>query len=133
LGRYYRQGFGGLNYLKTPRSISRTCYFCWKMGIPLRRDRLPLHLVVLLQRFEKWEVDFIGPINPPTWHSGARYIITSTNYLTRWVEATWMQDCNMHIGAQFLFENIITRFGCPMSLTSDQGKYFINCHNWNLN
>jgi transposase InsO family protein len=28
--------------------------------------------------------------------------------------------------ASFIFENIITRFGCPTSLTSDQGGHFIS-------
>ena len=27
---------------------------------------------------------------------------------------------------RFIFENIISRFGCPRSLTSDQGTHFIN-------
>lgn len=28
--------------------------------------------------------------------------------------------------ARFIFENITSRFGCPKSLTSDQGTHFIN-------
>jgi transposase InsO family protein len=30
------------------------------------------------------------------------------------------------IAARFIFENIITRFGCPRSLTSDHGAHFIS-------
>jgi hypothetical protein len=30
-----------------------------------------------LQTFEKWAIDFVGPINPPGKHTGARYIITA--------------------------------------------------------
>jgi hypothetical protein len=71
-------------------------------------------------------VDFIGPINPTTKHSKARYIITATDYLTRWAEATIVQDCSTDTAARFIFENIITRFGCPRSLTSDQGAHFIS-------
>jgi transposase InsO family protein len=71
-------------------------------------------------------VDFIGPINPTTKHSKARYIITATDYLTRWDEATVVQDCSTDTTARFIFENIITRFGCPRSLTSDQGGHFIS-------
>jgi len=33
----------------------------------------------------------------------------------------------MHTTALFIFENMITKFGCPKSLISDQSKHFINC------
>jgi hypothetical protein len=53
-------------------------------------------------------VDFIGPINPPTKHSKARYIITTIDYLTWWDEAEVVQDCSIDTTARFIFENIIS-------------------------
>jgi hypothetical protein len=53
-----------------------------------RSCELLLQPVRDLQTFEKWEVDFIRPINRISKHSKARYIITAINYLTHWVEAT---------------------------------------------
>jgi len=41
-------------------------------------DGLPLHQVVVSQPFEKWELDFIGPIYPPARNRSTRYIITTT-------------------------------------------------------
>jgi transposase InsO family protein len=55
-----------------------------------------------------------------------RYIITVTEYLTRWVEVALVKDCSADIATPFLFEQVITRFECPRILMSDQGTHFIN-------
>jgi hypothetical protein len=80
---------------------------------------MPLQPQVMLQVFYKWAIDFVGPINPPTKRLGARYIITATKYLTRWVKATPIKYCNTKTTTHFLFEHMITRFGCPRILMSD--------------
>ena len=87
---------------------------------------MPLKPEITLQAFNKWAIDFVGPINPPRKRTGTRYIITATDYLTRWVEAAPVKDYNVAIAAQFIFENILARFGCPRILMSDQGTHFLN-------
>ena len=81
---------------------------------------------VTLQPFDKWAVEFLGPITPPGKRIGARYIITVTDYLTRSAKAAPVVDCTAMTAAKFIFENIVTRFGCPRILMSDQGSHFIN-------
>jgi transposase InsO family protein len=87
---------------------------------------MPLAPQMTLQAFEKWAIDFVGPINPLGNHTGTRYIITATKYLTKWVEAREVKDCSENTGMRFIFDDIISRFGCPEILMSDQGTHFIN-------
>jgi hypothetical protein len=48
----------------------------------------------MLQAFDKWAIDFVGPINPPGKRTRSRYIITTIDYLTRRVEAKPIKDCS---------------------------------------
>jgi hypothetical protein len=68
------------------KSIVIIVMFCQRVGNPSRRDEIPLIPQVNLQVFDKWEVEFVGPINPPSRISGERYIITMIKYFTRWDE-----------------------------------------------
>ena len=96
------------------------------IGKPSRRDELLLVPQVTLQPFDKWVMEFVGPINPPGKTTGVWYIITGTEYLTRWEEFAPTVDCTTETAAKFIFKNIVTRFGCPRILISDQGSHFIN-------
>lgn len=87
---------------------------------------MPLVPQVTLTDFGKWVVDFVGPINPPKKRTGARYIITVTEYLTRREEVTPISDCSATIADNFLFEKVVTSIGCPRILSSDQGSHFLN-------
>jgi hypothetical protein len=103
-----------------------SCDTFQRVGNPSHRYELPLQPVRELQSFEKWVVDFIGPIHPLNKHSKARYIITAIYYLTRWTEAEAVQYCSTDTSARFIFENVITQFRCPRNITSDQGTHFIS-------
>ena len=87
---------------------------------------MPLVPQVTLQPSDKWAIDFVGPINPPAKKSGARYIITAIDYLTRWAEAQPVKTYSASTAENFIFDNILSRFGCPRILMSDQGSHFMN-------
>jgi transposase InsO family protein len=46
--------------------------------------------------------------------------------LTRWVKAREVKDCSETTVVWLIFDDVITRFGCPKILMSDQGTNFIN-------
>ena len=69
-------------------------------------------------------IDFIGPFPIPAKRIGARYIITTVEYVTKWVEEEPVDTCSSEIATKFIYENIITRFGCPITLISNQGSHY---------
>lgn len=117
---------GWLTLFQDAKVYAKNCGVCQRVGKSSCCEEILLHQVRALATFEKWFVDFIGPIHPPTCHSHDRYIIATTYYLTGWVEAVPVKDCIADMNAQFIFANITTRFGCPRILTSDQRPHFIN-------
>jgi hypothetical protein len=68
---------------------------------------MPLRPKVTLQLLDIWAIDFVGPINPTTKSTGARYIITVTEYLTRWAEAAPVKYCSAETTTHFLFNDIV--------------------------
>ena len=51
--------------------------------------------------------------------TGARYIITAVEYVTKWAEDELVDTCSSEIATKIIYENIITRFGFPLTLISD--------------
>ena len=101
------------------------CDQCQRMGAPSFRNHWPLNPIIPLAPFEKWGIDFIGPIAPI---SGRRkkYIILATDYATKWVEARATRKNDGHTIASFLFTEIMMRFGHPLELVSNRGLHFLN-------
>ena len=99
---------------------------CQRATRPTNQDHMPLHLVLPQLPFEKWGLDYVGPIKPTTRGSQARYIIVATDYLTKWVEARAVRKVDARSTAWFIYEQVITRFGCPIEIVIDRGTHFIN-------
>ena len=76
--------------------------------------------------FEIWAIDFIGPFPALTRRTGAHYILTTVEYVTKWVEEEPVKTFSSEVAPKFIYEDIITRYGCPLTLISDQGSHFIN-------
>ena len=55
------------------------------MGQPLKSDEMSLQPQIVIEPFEKWALDFVGPINSSSQQKS--YILVCTDFVTKWVEA----------------------------------------------
>lgn len=62
----------------------------------------------------------------PKGRANARFAIVAIDYFTKWVEAEPLAKITEVNTSKFLWKNIISRFGIPHSLVSDNGKQFDN-------
>ena len=75
-----------------------------------------------LEPFEKWGMDIVGPINPSSRQK--KYIIVSTDYLTKWAEAKVVKVAIEDKVVEFLRENVFYKFGYPREIVTDPGAQF---------
>ena len=87
-----------------------------------KRQAMPVDLMV--KPFSFIVVDAIGPL--PQSKKGNKYILTIVDYLTRFVEAFPVKDLKTSTWLSTLLEGIVTRYGVPLNLLSDQGSNFVS-------
>ncbi len=68
--------------------------------------------------------DIMGPMNKTV--RGNTYIITFTDYFTRWSEAFPLPETTAETITKIFVENIICRYGCPRFLVTDQGSNYMS-------
>ena len=92
------------------------------MGKPTPEDEIPLQPQVVLEPFENWGMDFIGPIDPPSVMK--KYISVCTDYLKKWVDTKDVKVATKEKVVEFLRENVLYKFVYPRELVTDQGSQF---------
>jgi hypothetical protein len=70
--------------------------------------------------FMKWGLNFIGPIKLARRLTSNKYILVDKNYVTKWVEAKALRTTTTIVTTRFMYEYILTRFGCPLTIIIDQ-------------
>ncbi|XP_057864863.2 uncharacterized protein LOC131072644 [Cryptomeria japonica] len=83
---------------------------------------MPLRPVSVEEPFAQWGLDFVGMINPPS-SAGHKWILTATDYFTRWSEAIPLWNSSESEVLTFL-EDLTCRYGTPKTVISDNARAF---------
>ena len=126
--RLYRQllqlGYYWATMKKDSEELVKTCPTCQVLGDAIHAHPNMLQDMTTLWHFHTLGLDLIGPINPPS--NGHIWILATTEYFTKWVEVIPLKKATRAVVTNFIREHIITGFGTPKRLISDNGTPFIN-------
>eukprot|EP00253_Pinus_taeda_P031091 PITA_31091 len=118
-----RAGYYWPTLFKDSHSYVRRCQIFHTSAGRQRKPSMPLHPVNIEKPFSQWGLDIIGEIVPHC-SKKHRYIVTATDYFTKWVEAVPLKITNSENIIEFIDQFIITRFGLPSTLIFDNASYF---------
>ncbi len=111
---------------KYTHEFCRSCDSYQKIGEFKTKNVAKLVTTLQEEPFMKWGLDFIGPIKLARRLIGNKYILVTIDYATKWVEAKAFKTNTIVVTNRFLYEYILTRFGCPLTIVANQGILYIN-------
>ncbi|RVW82180.1 putative mitochondrial protein [Vitis vinifera] len=97
--RVLQLGFCWPSLFKDAHTICKSCDRCGKLT---RRNMMPLNPILIVELFDVWGINFMGPFPIPCKHNDHRVVL------------------------KFLKENIFSRFWVPKAIISDGATHFCN-------
>ena len=108
--------------------ISQHVSACPRCQLRRTTDRPPPPLLTSMPQCtslnQRVAIDLMGPLRTST--HGKNYVMCMTDAFTKYAEIVAIPDKSAPVVARVLFEKWICRFGCPVEITSDNGKEFCN-------
>ena len=98
------------------------CDICASTKSPYRAPRAPMGRMQVGEPLDRLSVDFLGPL--PVTPRNNRYILLATDHFSKWVEIMAVPDQTAKTCANKLLNEVVARYGCPLTILSDQGGAF---------
>ncbi|XP_028075765.1 uncharacterized protein LOC114277996 [Camellia sinensis] len=97
----------------------RRCEKCQKFAHQIHQPARELLPLTSPWSFALWGLDIVEPL--PVAPGNRKFFIAATDYFTKWVEAEPLATIKEKDVKKFVWKNVITRFGIPKALISDNG------------
>jgi hypothetical protein len=117
LGTYWWRGVYG-----DVRKVVQNCATCDRVKATFNAHHATLHPLPIEGLFYRWGVDLCGPFDKTA--AGNEYIMICIEHFSKWVEAIPIPNKKAATTAQALMANVVSRFGAPAEVLTDQGVEF---------
>ncbi len=97
----------------------KSCDACQKTRGLATQSLAKLVTSFLEEPFIKWGLDFVGSTKPTRRYTRNKYILVAIEYAIKWVETRALRSNTKTITTKFLYECILTRFRCPLTIVTN--------------
>lgn len=120
--RAITQGYWWPNMQREAHEYVRKCDQCQRFAPNIHQPGGTLNPLSSPWPFAQWGLDIVGPFPKAT--GNRKFLLVGTDYFTKWVEAEPLANIRDVDAKKFIWKNIITRFGIPHTLITDNGLQF---------
>ncbi|KAL0403666.1 UNVERIFIED_CONTAM: Retrovirus-related Pol polyprotein from transposon gypsy [Sesamum radiatum] len=117
-----RQGYFWPTLVKDAVEFARKCESCQRYASLIHTPATPMEPIRIACPFDQWGIDILGPF--PQAVAQKKFIVVAVEYFSKWVEAEALARITEREVINFIWKNIICRFGIPRVLISDNGTQF---------
>jgi len=83
-----------------------------------------MHYMLYPWPFAKWGMDIIRPFSPGK--GQCKFLLVGIDYFTKWIEVEPLTTITTQNVQNFLWKNIVCRFGIPHVIFTDNDRQFID-------
>ena len=98
------------------------CETCGANKTPTTNPKAPLGNMPSGAVFDRLCTDLLGPF--PVTPRKNRYILVVTDHFSKWVEIFAVPDQSAETTARVILNEVIARYGCPVTIHSDKGSNY---------
>ncbi|XP_058223147.1 uncharacterized protein LOC131332856 [Rhododendron vialii] len=121
--RAISQGYWWPTMKKDSEEFVRRCRKC-QMSTPIiHQPAQDLSLLTSPWPFSQWGMDIVGKL--PVAMGGFKFLLTATDYFSKWVKTEPLVTIEETDVIRFVWQNIISRFGVPFTIITDNKRHFI--------
>ena len=123
VGKAIKAGYLWPTMQKDVVKLVRKCDTCHRFG---NVQHIPSELMMSISLpwpFSTWGIDIVRPL--PQRKKHVKFLLVAIDYFTKWAEAQPLAIITKSKIQNFVWKNIVYRFGIPRMIISDNGRQFL--------